>query len=215
MKRISLLALVLIAFCLVPCRAQITHTADGAVDATATTLLKKAAEKMSKETLSFSVAVANYDAEKNKTFSQKAQITYMAPSYVVKAGDIDIYCDGKSVWQVNHTSREVVITNMTDSDNDLTNPAAMLASYSKNYRPKFIREENGTAIIDLQPKKAARYHKLRLFIETSTGRLKKIEQHNYDSSRGEYTFSNYTTPKPTATTFTCTPPKGYEVVDMR
>ncbi|MBR6440438.1 MAG: outer-membrane lipoprotein carrier protein LolA, partial [Bacteroidales bacterium] len=120
------------------------------------------------------------------------------------------------VWQLNTTAKEVVVTNMTDSDDDLTNPAKLLANYAKNYRPKFIREdEDGTAVVDLQPKKARQYHKLRLFINAKTGALKKIEQHNYDSTRSEYVVSNFKGARASDGDFTYTAAHGIEVVDMR
>ena len=197
--------------------AQITHTANGAVDQTANALVKKAAAKMS-GTVSFTVTVVNTDANKKETFRQKADVLYNAPRYRVKAGDLEVYCDGKCVWQLNKNAKEVVISPMTDSDDDLTNPAKLLSNYSKNYRAKFIREEeDGTAIVDLQPVKGRSYHKIRLFINAKTGLLKKMEQHNYDSSRGVYTISNFKNTKASDADFTFdtkTNP-GIEVVDMR
>ena len=197
--------------------AQITHTDKGAVDQTANTLLKKAAAKMS-GTVSFSVTVVNLDADKKETFRHKVDILYNAPRYRVKTSDLDIYCNGKSVWQLNKPNKEVVITPMTDSDDDITNPARLLSNYSKSFRAKFIREESdGTAIVDLQPMKARSYHKIRLFINSKTGLLKKMEQHNFDSSRGVYTLSNFKNTKATDAdcTFNTKANPGVEVVDMR
>ncbi len=197
--------------------AQITHTDKGAVDQTANTLLKKAAAKMS-GTVSFSVTVVNLDADKKETFRHKVDILYNAPRYRVKTSDLEIYCNGKSVWQLNKPNKEVVITPMTDSDDDITNPARLLSNYSKSFRAKFIREESdGTAIVDLQPMKARSYHKIRLFINSKTGLLKKMEQHNFDSSRGVYTLSNFKNTKATDADFTFNTKAnpGVEVVDMR
>ena len=197
--------------------AQITHTDKGAVDQTANTLLKKAAAKMS-GTVSFSVPVVNLDADKKETFRHKVDILYNAPRYRVKTSDLEIYCNGKAVWQLNKPNKEVVITPMTDSDDDITNPARLLSNYSKSFRAKFIREESdGTAIVDLQPMKARSYHKIRLFINSKTGLLKKMEQHNFDSSRGVYTLSNFKNTKATDTDFTFNTKAnpGVEVVDMR
>ena len=196
--------------------AQITHTDKGAVDQTANTLLKKAAAKMS-GTVSFSVTVVNLDADKKETFRHKVDI-YNAPRYRVKTSDLEIYCNGKAVWQLNKPNKEVVITPMTDSDDDITNPARLLSNYSKSFRAKFIREESdGTAIVDLQPMKARSYHKIRLFINSKTGLLKKMEQHNFDSSRGVYTLSNFKNTKATDADFTFNTKAnpGVEVVDMR
>ena len=197
--------------------AQITHTDKGAVDQTANTLLKKAAAKMS-GTVSFSVTVVNLDADKKETFRHKVDILYNAPRYRVKTSDLEIYCNGKAVWQLNKPNKEVVITPMTDSDDDITNPARLLSNYSKSFRAKFIRQESdGTAIVDLQPMKARSYHKIRLFINSKTGLLKKMEQHNFDSSRGVYTLSNFKNTKATDADFTFNTKAnpGVEVVDMR
>ena len=143
---------------------------------------------------------------------------YNAPRYRVKASSLELYCDGKAVWQYNKPNKEVVVSPMSDSDDDFTNPARLLANYSKSYRAKFIREESdGTAIIDLQPFKARSFHKIRMFIDSKTGMLKKLEQHNFDSSRGEYTLSNFKNTKATDADFTFNTKAnpGVEVVDMR
>ncbi|MBR5352883.1 MAG: outer membrane lipoprotein carrier protein LolA [Bacteroidales bacterium] len=197
--------------------AQITHTDKGSVDQTANTILKKAAAKMS-GTVSFTVTVVNLDADKKESFRQKVDILYNAPRYRVKTSDLEIYCNGKAVWQLNKPNKEVVITPMTDSDDDITNPARLLNNYSKSFRAKFIREESdGTAIVDLQPMKARSYHKIRLYINAKTGLLKKMEQHNFDSSRGVYTLSNFKNTKATDSDFTYNikANPGVEVVDMR
>lgn len=196
--------------------AQLTHTANGTVDQNATNIIKKASAKMS-GTVSFSVTVVNYDANKKETFRQKADVLYNAPRYRVKAGSVEIYCDGKSIWQVNKSAKEVVVTPIADSDDDLTNPARLLANYSKNYRAKFIREEeNGTSIIDLQPNKGRSYHKIRIYIDKN-GQLKKLEQHNYDSSRSEYTVSNFKNVSASDADFVFDTKanSGIEVIDMR
>ena len=216
MKRIFLLSAILLFFGL-NAKAQLTHTATGAVDETANAIIKKAAAKMS-GTVSFTVTMVNYDSNKKETFRQKVDILYNAPRYRVKAGSLEVYCDGKAVWQYNKPNKEVVISPMSDSDDDITNPARLLANYSKSYRAKYIREEaDGTAIIDLQPFKARSFHKIRMFINSKTGELKKLEQHNFDSSRGEYTITNFKKAKAADTDFTFSTKAnpGVEVVDMR
>lgn len=197
--------------------AQLTHTDKGAVDENANAILKKAAAKMSAP-VSFTVTVVNYDANKKETFRQKADILYSSPRYRVLAGSLEIYCDGKSIWQLNKVAKEVVITTLTTSDDDLTNPAKLMANYTKNYRAKYIREdEDGTVVIDLQPIKGHSYHKIRLFIDGKTYQLKKMEQHNFDSSRGEYIVSNFKSAKVADADFvfdTKANP-GIEEIDMR
>ncbi|MCQ2295033.1 MAG: outer-membrane lipoprotein carrier protein LolA [Bacteroidales bacterium] len=213
----KLFTILLLSIACISAMAQLTHTDKGAVDEGANAFLKKAAAKMN-GTVSFSVSVVNLDANKKETFRQKAEVLYSAPRYRVKAGDLEIYCDGKSVWQYNRPANEVVVNNLTTSDDDLTNPAKLLANYQKSFRAKFIREEDdGTVIIDLQPYRSNTFHKVRLFINGKTLVLKKMEQHNYDSSRGEYTITNFKNAQALDTDFafdTKSHPK-VEVVDMR
>ena len=215
MKRLFILLMALL--CGMPLFAQLTPTSSGAVDQTAAALLKKASAKMS-GTVSFSVTVVNLDADKKESFRQKVDILYNAPRYRVKTSGLEIYCDGRAVWQYNQPNKEVVVSPMSDTDDDITNPARLLANYSKSFRAKFIREENdGTTIVDLQPMKARSYHKIRLYINSKTGLLKKMEQHNFDSSRGVYTISNFKNTKASDADFTFSTKShpGVEVVDMR
>lgn len=211
------IALLIALICGLQLSAQLTHTDKGAVDQTAAAILKKAAAKMS-GTVSFSVTVVTLDADKKESFRQKVDILYNAPRYRVKAGSMEIYCDGKAVWQYNKPNKEVVVNPISEADDDITNPARLLADYSKSFRAKFIREEqDGTAIIDLQPIKAKSYHKIRMFITAKTGMLKKMEQHNFDSSRGVYTLSNFKNTKATDSDFTFNTKANpnVEVIDMR
>lgn len=215
MKKTLLLLLVLLSCAHL--HAQLTHTDKGAVDQAADAILRKAAAKMS-GIVSFSVTVVTLDADKKETLRQKADILYNAPRYRVKAGGIEIFCDGKSLWQYNKANNEVVVSPISETDDDITNPARLLANYSKSYRAKLIRQESdGTAVIDLQPLKARSFHKLRLFITAKTGMLKKMEQHNFDSSRGVYILSGFknTKAKEGDFTFNTKSHPGVEVVDMR
>lgn len=219
MKKLFPFILILPLLALMPqiTYAQLTHTADGSLDENANSLLKKAANRMS-GTISFTVTVENYDSNKKETFRQKASILYQTPRYKVKSGDLEIFCNGSSVWQLNKAAKEVVISPIADSEDDLTNPAKLLANYSKNYRAKLIRqEEDGTAVIDLQPKKSRLYHKIRLFIDSKTGQLKKLEQHNYDSSRCVYTISGFKYTKASNADFTynASAYPEIETIDMR
>lgn len=215
MKRIAIFVVLVLSA--VGCMAQLTHTAKGSVDKQAGDILKKAAAKMS-GTVSFTVTVVNRDANKKETMRQKAEVLYNSPRYRMKSGDLEIYCDGKSVWNYNKPTNEVVVSPMTTTDDDLTNPANLLKNYSKSFRAKLIRiEDDGTAIIDLQPNKSRAYHKVRLFINTKTYLLKKLEQHNYDSSRGEFTVSNFKNTQASDANFTFDAQShpNVEVVDMR
>lgn len=216
MKRM-LFCLCLVAATL-PAMAQITHTANGNVDKNAESLLAKASKKFSGDAVTFEVTMVNKDPNKRETARQKAKVVYHNGRYRVTFDDNVLYCDGNATWHWNKEAGEVTVNKMSTAEDDLLNPAAILKNYSKNFKAKFIRQENnGSAIVDLTPKKTKSYYKIRLVVEASTGVLQRMEMHNYDGSCGEYIVSGFKNAKVTEADFVF--PKAQnpnvEVIDMR
>lgn len=170
-------------------QAQITHNSQGRLDENATEVLGKAAKKL--QSVKGSVTLTLLDSEKKQTGKHTAEIVYWKGKYHLTTDGMEIWCDGATVWQWNKTAKEIVINNMPpDSEIDLLNPGRLIVNYAKNFRAKYIRtEDDGTAIIDLQPRSAQSYHKIRLFIDEESGVLKRMEVQKYDSSREIYDFS--------------------------
>lgn len=211
----------LLLFCMLvgPLSAQITHTQSGDVDKTAQKVLHKAAAVFEDKAVSFTVTMVNFDTRKKETARTTAQVLYSKGRYRVTAPKQVLYSDGKALWHWNQEVNEVVVNALTDEDDNLFNPAHLLKSYDKNFRPKYIRtEDDGSAIIDLQPKKGKSYHKLRLVINEKTGHLQRMEIHNYDGSRGEYRLSAFKTGVRCSDAdfvFDATANKNVEMIDMR
>lgn len=199
--------------------AQITHTPNGAVDKNAEQILTKAAQKFAGEGVSFTVTMINKNAEKRETARQKADVLYSRGRYRVSFGDNIIYCDGNATWHLNKEVNEVTVNKMSESEDDLMNPAAILSNYNKNFKVKFIRQEaNGNAIIDLTPKKGKSYYKIRVIVNANTGVLQRMEMHNYDGSCGEYIVSNFKSGVKVSDADFIFPGNKYpnvEVIDMR
>ena len=196
--------------------AQITHNAQGATDATATALLNKAAEKL--KNVSFTVTMTALDSQKKPLSTQRAQVSYRNGKYRMVAADQEIVCNGTDVWHINKSAREVTVSPVPpDDDMNLLNPSAMMANYNKNFRAKYIRtDDDGTAIVDLQPRTARSFHKLRLAIDEKSGRLKRLEVHKYDSSREVYEFSNHShAPAASTYRYDAAAHAGMELIDMR
>lgn len=198
--------------------AQITHTQGGGkVDQNADNILKAASKHFSGNAISMTVTMVNKDSQKRETGRLKADVLYKNGKYRVSFDGNTIYCDGKSTWHWNKEVKEVTVNDMSDADDDLMNPASLLANYSKNYNAKFIRkEQNGDNIIDLTPKKAKSYYKIRLTINNSTPR--KMVMHNYDSSCSEYIISNFKKDAKAADsdfTFPKAQNPDVEIIDMR
>ena len=196
--------------------AQITHSNQGQVDKTADALMKKAAGKFGN--VSFSVTATVLDSKKKETLRQLAQVLYCKGHYRVTVADQEIICDGTTVWQWNKSAKEVVVNNMSNDDMNLFNPARLLASYDKNFRAKYIRtDDDGTAVVDLQPRSARSFHKIRLFMVEKSGLLRRMEVHKFDSGREVYDISNFKNAGTSASQFTFDAAKhpGVEVIDMR
>ncbi|MBQ8702843.1 MAG: outer membrane lipoprotein carrier protein LolA [Bacteroidales bacterium] len=196
-------------------QAQITHSGQGAVDQKADALLKRAAGQFGN--VSFNVTATMLDAQKKETLRQKAKVLYCKGCYHVTVADQEVFCDGKTVWQWNKTAGEVMVTNMGSDDVDLMNPARLLKNYDKSFRAKYIRTDEGVAVVDLQPRSARSFHKIRLFVSEKSGMLMRLEVHKYDSSREVYEITEFNKAHTPASQFTFDAAKhaGVELIDMR
>ncbi len=170
--------------------AQITHASQGRLDENATAALQKAAKKLNNVKCTVSLTVL--DSKKKEIARQSAEVQYSKGKYRLVMDNQEIISDGTTVWQWDKSAKEVAINNVSTSGIDLLNPGSLLANYNKNFRAKYIRtEDDGNVIVDMQPRSAQNYHKIRLFIDEESGRLNRLEVHKYDSGREIYTFSNY------------------------
>ena len=198
-------------------QAQITHKGQERLDENATAVLKKAIKKL--DNASFTVNMTALDSQKKKTFERDAVVRYLNNCYHVTTSEEELYCDGKTVWFWNKQAKELTINNVEDDDGmNLLNPGSLMRHYQDNFRAKYIRtEDDGTAVIDLQPRSARSFHKIRLFINEKSGELKRLEVHKYDSSRELYTFSKhqYGKVKMIGFVFDTKAHPEIEVIDMR
>ncbi len=214
------LASILIAMLLVSAghlQAQITHASQGRLDENATEALKKASDRFN-QNVSFTVTLTTYDSQRKKTGSHSAEVRYNKGKYRLVLPDQELISDGTTVWHWNKQAKEVTVNNMGDDDIDLMNPGRLLANYNRSFKAKYIRtDDDGTAVIDLQPRSARSYHKIRLLIDEESGLLKTMEVHKYDSSRDIYSISNFKRTANAASQFTfdATKHTDVEIIDMR
>ena len=198
-------------------QAQISHSAQGQYDKRAAEVLQKAAKRFD-QPVAFTVTVKTLDSDKKQTSKQTATVSYSAGKYRVVLPDQELISDGASVWHWNKTAREVTISTLGADDIDLLNPARLLANYNKSFKAKYIRtDDDGTAVIDLQPLSSRSYHKIRLLINETSGLLKRIEVHRYDSGREIYDISGFK--RATFTNalfqFDASQHRDLEIIDMR
>ena len=198
-------------------RAQITHASQGRLDENATEVLKKAAARFDKN-VSFTVTMTVLDSKKAEKARQSPQVRYNKGKYRLTLPDQELISDGTTVWHWNKTAKEVTVSGMADDDIDLLNPGRLLAGYGKSFKAKYIRtDDDGTAIVDLQPRSTRSYHKIRLYIKEDDGLLRRMEVHKYDSSRENYDIIDFKRASNAASQFTFDAAKhpDVEVIDMR
>lgn len=197
--------------------AQITHSSQGRLDENATLILKKAADRFN-QNVSFQVTMTVTNSQKEVKAKQTADVRYNRGKYHLILDDQELICDGTTVWHWNKAASEVAINTVGDDDIDLLNPGRLLANYSRSFKSKYIRtDDDGTAIIDLQPRSTQSYHKIRLYIAEEDGLLRRIEVQKYDSSREIYDIANFKRASNAASQFTFDPQKhpDTEIIDMR
>ncbi len=218
MKRLFAIILALICYLLpFSLKAQITHASQGRLDENATEVLKKAAARFDKN-VSFTVTMTVLDSKKQEKARQSAQVRYNKGKYRLTLPDQELICDGTTVWHWNKSAKEVTINNMVDDDIDLLNPGRLLSGYGKSFKAKYIRtDDDGTAIVDLQPRSSRSFHKIRLFIKEDDGLLRRMEVHKYDSGREIYDITDFKRASNAASQFTFDVAKhtDVEVIDMR
>ena len=195
--------------------AQITHNSQGRLDENATAALEKCAKKL--KNVSGTVTLTVFDSQKKVVAKQTADVKYSSGKYSLNMEGQEIVSDGVTVWHLNNSAKEVTIENVSDDDIDLLNPGRMLQNYNKSFRAKYIRtDDDGTVVVDMQPRSSRSYHKIRLFINEESGALNRIEVHKYDSSREVYEFSKCKYGRVSGS-FKYDPKAnpGFEVIDMR
>ena len=200
-----------------PLQAQITHASQGQLDENAATILKKAAARFD-HNVGFTVAATMLDGNKKQIAKHSAQVLYNKGKYHLTLPGQEVVCDGVTVWQWNKEAKEVSVSSVADDEINLLNPGRLLANYQKNFRAKYIRtDDDGTAVIDLAPRSARSFHKIRLFVKEDDGLLRRIEVHKYDSGREIYDISGFKKIATNASSFSFDPAKhpGVEIIDMR
>lgn len=219
MRKTVLILLAVAAFVLLPFapQAQITHASQGRLDENATEVLKKAAARFDKN-VSFTVTMTVLDGKKQQKARQSAEVRYSKGKYRLVLPDQELISDGTTVWHWNKQANEVTVSAMSNDDIDLLNPGRLLANYSKSFKAKYIRtDDDGTAIVDLQPRSTRSYHKIRLFLNEDDGLLRRMEVHKYDSGRENYDITDFKRASNAASQFTFDAAKHpeVEVIDMR
>ena len=165
-----------------------------------------------------------YKAEKEKkTLSALSGVALIkGDKYYITFDDQVFYCDGTTMWNYQKSTNEVSIYDYEESDDDALNPAKMLATWSKEFTAKFIREDKeknrAVQIIDLTPKKGQSYYKIRIVVDKEKKEIVRTSIYEKDNTIYTYyfdTFTTNTTMDDNTFKFNKSKYPGVEVNDMR
>ena len=160
------------------------------VDGGATPILKKLAAKYT--AFSSMKIDYTYTCEKNgKVLDSKSGLmTVKGDKYTFVFGNQTSFCDGKTLWNYQKDVNEVSIFEYIEEEDNLLNPAKILSDWDKEYRAKFIREENENnkvvQIIDLMPLKSSSFYKIRLMIDKAKQEIISISAYEKDNTTYSY-----------------------------
>ena len=143
--------------------------------------------------------------------------------YKTNFGGQQLYCDGTSIWSYDKDANEVSIYEYDpDDDQNLMNPQRVLVGWASNFRAKFIRDEfqNNVqySIVDLTPKTAQSYYRIRVFIVKTSLKIAKIAVYEKDNTIYTYSIEQFKSDIPLDDklfVFDKTKYPGVEVNDMR
>ena len=133
------------------------------------------------------------------------------------------FCDGSSIWSYDKDANEVSVYEYDpDDDENLMNPQRILKDWASHFRAKFIRDEftNNVqySIVDLTPKTAQSYYRIRVYIVKTSLKIAKIMVYEKDNTIYTYSIEQFKSDIPLDDklfAFDATKYPGVEVNDMR
>ncbi|MEG2336907.1 MAG: outer membrane lipoprotein carrier protein LolA, partial [Bacteroidales bacterium] len=147
--------------------------------------------KSVKATFSYTLENKAQKIRQNKT----GNILVSGNKFTLNFMGLNVFCNGQTLWSYNPSTKEVSISEYSDSEAGSMNPLSIVQQYEKNYRAKFIRDESiagmDRAVIDLIPLKASSFHKMRMYITKTNKQIYKTAIYDKNGSIYTYTINKY------------------------
>jgi len=166
-------------------------TAMGQNDQKARELLEQTSKKMqSYQTLSanFQFTMENKNMGINEQNS--GSLLLKGKKYLVKLPDLgmEVYCDGKSVWNHMKSANQVMVSNVGDDSQGVIDPSAIFNVYQEGYQYKFVADktENGKVIsyVDLIPQdRNVEFSKISVGIDKAKLMVQSLVTHGNDGNQ--------------------------------
>jgi outer membrane lipoprotein carrier protein len=170
---------------------------------------------------SFTYKVEN--AQGKALSTKKGTVTMKGNKYKVNMDGMEIYSDGKTIWNYDKSANEVTVNNVDASGNSM-NPQKLLTNfYDKDFFYKFNGEKKegskNVQEIELTPTDKSRpFHKVYLMVDKSSTSLYSARFLEKTGGRYSYTINSMKSAVTVADkdfTFDKAKHPGVEVVDLR
>ncbi len=156
-------------------------------DGGATELLKKVSDKYQ----SYSSMQFRYTLKATKDSktlqSTTGDFAIKGSKYRTVFNGQNFFCDGTTIWNYQKATNEVSIYDYDPEDDDnMMNPQRILKNWNAHFRAKYIRDEyiggKSVALIDLTPKTAQSYYRIRLHVDKGSNRIMRISVYDKDNT---------------------------------
>lgn len=143
-----------------------------------------------------------FKSEKNKSviMSAKGQLIIKGKKYYATFNDQIYGCDSLMVWNYQKEGNEANIYAFDEAEAPIFHPTKFISNWKKEFNAKFIREDLSnnisTQIIDLIPKKASSYYKIRIFIDKNKNEIIKTQIFDKDNTIFYYNINKMTPNSP-------------------
>lgn len=187
------------------------------VDKQAQSIIESVSKKISTDSpllINYTMTIKTKD---KKSETQKGSLLSNGDKFRLTTPIFEDYCDGTNLWHYVKENSEVELS-LIEQSNNLFNFPNLIKTYSKDFRPKLIREEETNYVIDLLPKKSTNVSKIRVVSNKTNNRIKEMTIYVREGNTYIITFTSYKVNQPTQTKDFVFPKTTYpqaEIIDLR
>jgi outer membrane lipoprotein-sorting protein len=187
------------------------------VDKQAQNIIESVSKKISTDSpllINYTMTIKTKD---KKSETLKGSLLSNGEKFQLKTPIFEDYCDGTNLWHFVKETSEVELS-VIEQTNNLFNFPNLIKTYSKDFRPKLIREEETNYVIDLLPKKSTNISKIRIISNKTTNRIKEMTLYVREGNTYIINFTSYKVNHPTQAKDFTFPQEIYpqaEIIDLR
>jgi len=157
--------------------------------------LNKKTKSYSSLEAAFTFSVINPSQKVNEV--RKGTIKLKGDKYVLKMGEMDIFCNGKTVYTYTKEMNEAQVIPVAELDADAMTPQNMFSIYEKGFKSKIksSKTEGGKTItsIELYPTqpKEKDYTMVKMDVDETSMQIKRVEVMGKNGTKYIYAISTF------------------------